>query len=151
MVMVTGVIVLIASETSLPWISCRCSMIYLREQWKLAALWGPVLLKMSFSMPCVFLLNFPGNAFMAFVHRLQWLRWPPQKLLLPPPGGEGLSMFFFFTSSLMLHDNLGDCKDKDKQDDYDCVPPLWNIVSCSLNLDCDDGCKGGYAMVTMHT
>jgi hypothetical protein len=59
-------------------------------------------------------------------------------------GWEGLSIFFSFTSSLMSLDNLGDCKKKDEQDDCDCVPPLLKIVSHSLNLDGNNGCKDGY-------
>ncbi len=59
-------------------------------------------------------------------------------------GWEGLSIFFSFTSSLMSLDNLGDCKKNDEQDDCDCVPSLLKIVSHSLNLDGNDGCKDGY-------
>jgi hypothetical protein len=50
----------------------------------------------------------------------------------------------------MLLDDLGDCKGKDKRDDSDCLPPLRKIVSCSLNLDGNNGCKGGN-VVMMHT
>ncbi len=64
-------------------------------------------------------------------------RWPGGR-------GEGLSFFFSLMSSLMLIDNLGNCKDKDEQDDCDWVPPLCKIVPPSLNLDGNNGYKSSY-------